>query len=93
MRHRRASTGMPSLNGWLEMLAVQDAMTDSMNCSELVHPWVDSCVWTEVLRWKDVFFWISPVYAALHFIPPILFKRKQFVKRYVAVYAFSMCFY
>ncbi|KAK9896940.1 hypothetical protein P389DRAFT_143247 [Cystobasidium minutum MCA 4210] len=46
----------------------------------LVHPWEDSCVRTEFKRFKDVFVFISPVYTALHFIPPILFKRKQFVK-------------
>ncbi|CAD6565887.1 MAG: hypothetical protein CYPHOPRED_000084 [Cyphobasidiales sp. Tagirdzhanova-0007] len=46
---------------------------------ELVHPWADSCMWTQVLRFKDVFAYIAPVYAALHFIPPILLRRKQFM--------------
>jgi len=47
---------------------------------EMVHPWADSCLWTEVLRFKDVFALMAPVYAGLHLIPPLLFKRKQFMK-------------
>lgn len=49
--------------------------------SEMVHPWADSCLWTEVLRFKDVFALMVPVYAGLHLIPPVLFKRKQFMKK------------
>lgn len=57
-----------------------DLDLNQVDRSALVHPWEDSCIQTEIRRFKDVFVFISPVYTALHFIPPILFKRKQFVK-------------
>ncbi|GAA5973669.1 hypothetical protein JCM11641_005071 [Rhodosporidiobolus odoratus] len=47
---------------------------------EVVHPWTDTCKWTAVDRWQAVFRWIAPVYAGLHFIPPIVFKWKVFRK-------------
>ncbi|KII94245.1 hypothetical protein PLICRDRAFT_100242 [Plicaturopsis crispa FD-325 SS-3] len=47
---------------------------------QLTHPHIDSCVWARVDKFRAVFQWMIPAYAALHFIPPILFKRKQFFK-------------
>ncbi|KAK4052186.1 hypothetical protein OIV83_002481 [Microbotryomycetes sp. JL201] len=45
---------------------------------EAVHPWVDTCTWTAVDRWQAVFRWMLPVYGALHTIPPILLRNKNF---------------
>jgi len=45
---------------------------------EIIHPWLDSCTYVEVERFLSVFTWMFPVYGALHVIPMILFKRKQF---------------
>ncbi|GAA5884836.1 hypothetical protein JCM6882_007115 [Rhodosporidiobolus microsporus] len=47
---------------------------------EVVHPWMDSCTGTALDRWQAVFRWIAPVYAGLHFIPPIVLRRKVFLK-------------
>lgn len=44
----------------------------------MIHPWLDSCTYVEVERFVSVFAWMFPVYGALHVIPMILFKRKQF---------------
>ncbi|KAI0080505.1 hypothetical protein K474DRAFT_1657632 [Panus rudis PR-1116 ss-1] len=44
------------------------------------HPWLDSCLLTQVHRYFVVTKWILPVYAALHFIPMILFKRGVVMK-------------
>lgn len=51
----------------------------------VVHPWMDSCSWTAVDRWQAVFRWMLPVYGALHVIPPILLRRKVFMKEYVCL--------
>jgi len=50
------------------------------SCS-VIHPWLDSCRVVQVERWLDVFRWIAPVYAALHFIPMILFKRHELARK------------
>ncbi|KPV76961.1 uncharacterized protein RHOBADRAFT_51936 [Rhodotorula graminis WP1] len=47
----------------------------------VVHPWMDSCTWNGVDRWQHVFRWIAPVYAGLHFVPPLLFRSKAWMKR------------
>ncbi|TNY20044.1 hypothetical protein DMC30DRAFT_272138, partial [Rhodotorula diobovata] len=47
---------------------------------EVVHPWMESCVWNGVDRWHHVFRWIAPVYAALHFLPPLLLRYKAWMK-------------
>lgn len=47
---------------------------------EVVHPWVDTCTWVAVDRWQVVFRWMLPVYGALHTIPPILLRNKNFRK-------------
>lgn len=47
---------------------------------ETIHPWVDSCVGTQVDRFQEVWRWMLPVYGALHFIPPMLLRRKVFMK-------------
>ncbi|KDQ15512.1 hypothetical protein BOTBODRAFT_108502 [Botryobasidium botryosum FD-172 SS1] len=49
-------------------------------CS-VIHPWMDSCRTVQLDRWVDVFRWIAPVYAALHFIPMILFKRRELMRK------------
>lgn len=46
---------------------------------EIVHPWVDTCSWTAVDRWQEVFRWVMPVYGALQVIPAILLRRKLFM--------------
>ncbi|GJN87945.1 hypothetical protein Rhopal_000900-T1 [Rhodotorula paludigena] len=50
---------------------------------EVVHPWAESCVGNGVDRWHHVFRWIAPVYAGLHFIPPLLLRRKAWMKERV----------
>ena len=65
---------------WSVYCASNATATLTGACSEMVHPWLDSCKTVQVTRFRDVFGWIFPVYAGLHFIPPILLKRKQFVK-------------
>ncbi len=47
---------------------------------EMIHPWLDSCIWVEIERFVSVFTWMFPIYGALHFIPMILFKRERFLK-------------
>ena len=42
-----------------------------------VHPWLDSCYDVPLDRFVAVFKWMFPIYGALHFIPMVLFKRKQ----------------
>ncbi|BGP37291.1 hypothetical protein JCM10449v2_001196 [Rhodotorula kratochvilovae] len=46
---------------------------------EVVHPWAETCTWNGVDRWQNVFRWIAPVYAGLHFIPPLLLRRKAWM--------------
>ncbi|KAH8926836.1 hypothetical protein BT69DRAFT_1330987 [Atractiella rhizophila] len=46
----------------------------------LMHPASDSCVHANLDRFKSVAQWSFPVYASLHFIPPILLRRKAFLK-------------
>lgn len=48
--------------------------------SEVVHPWIDTCSFTLVDRFQATFRWMLPVYAGLHFIPPILLRQKAFRK-------------
>ena len=50
---------------------------------EVVHPWVDNCVNVQLDRFQEVWRWMLPVYGALHFIPPMLLRRKNFVKESV----------
>ncbi|TFY76234.1 hypothetical protein EWM64_g7778 [Hericium alpestre] len=45
-----------------------------------VHPAEDSCLAVPPLRFLSVFKWMVPVYGALHLIPMLLFKRKDFAK-------------
>lgn len=45
----------------------------------VVHPFMDSCVTTFFDRWQSVFRFMLPVYGALHFVPPILLRRKLFL--------------
>ena len=46
----------------------------------IVHPDIDSCVWTQVAHFWEVFRWMLPIYGALHLIPPVLFRRKKFAQ-------------
>jgi hypothetical protein len=45
-----------------------------------VHPTSLSCLLTSSYTFFEVFKWMVPVYGALHFIPMLLFKRRQFLK-------------
>lgn len=45
----------------------------------MVHPFNDSCTNTQVVRFKDVFTWIFPVYTGLNVIPPLVLRRKMFM--------------
>ncbi|CAG8495434.1 8895_t:CDS:10 [Funneliformis mosseae] len=47
---------------------------------ELVHPKFDSCVYTNIERFYQVFRRIAPVYATLNFVPMIAFKFQQLAK-------------
>lgn len=44
------------------------------------HPAQNTCWGMLIDRFLRVFRWMLPIYGALHFIPTILFKRKQFMK-------------
>lgn len=46
------------------------------SCAE-VHPWLDSCTYVQIERFLEVFKWMFPIYGALHFVPALLFKRKE----------------
>lgn len=46
-----------------------------------VHPAIDSCLSVPFDRFFEVFKWMLPIYGALHFIPTILFKRKEFFRQ------------
>ncbi|KAF7432589.1 hypothetical protein PC9H_004531 [Pleurotus ostreatus] len=46
-----------------------------------VHPAIDSCLSVPFDRFFEVFKWMLPIYGALHFIPAILFKRKEFFRQ------------
>jgi len=45
-----------------------------------VHPEVESCIRTPLASFALVFKWTFPIYGALHLIPMMLFKRRDFVK-------------
>ncbi|KAK7445079.1 hypothetical protein VKT23_014941 [Stygiomarasmius scandens] len=45
-----------------------------------VHPMQSSCLEVPVDRFWRVFKWMLPIYGALHFIPPVLFKSKSFMR-------------
>lgn len=45
-----------------------------------MHPAVSACSFVPLDRFFSVFRWVLPVYGALHFIPPILFKWTNFLK-------------
>ncbi|CAG7853131.1 SubName: Full=Uncharacterized protein {ECO:0000313/EMBL:CCA72720.1} [Serendipita indica DSM 11827] len=49
------------------------------SCAE-THPWLDSCTYVQIERFLEVFKWMFPIYGALHFVPALLFKRKEWVK-------------
>lgn len=49
------------------------------DCS-IVHPTVNSCVTLQPIRFLEVFWWMLPVYGALHFVPMVLFKWRLFLK-------------
>jgi hypothetical protein len=44
------------------------------------HPAVSACSSVPLDRFFAVFKWMLPIYGALHFVPPILFKWKNFLK-------------
>ncbi|KAG9117282.1 hypothetical protein FRC07_007385 [Ceratobasidium sp. 392] len=46
-----------------------------------VHPFFDSCWSVPLDRFITVSAWMAPIYGALHFIPMLLFKRGEFMKR------------
>jgi len=43
----------------------------------MIHPWIDNCRNVPIDRFLSVFQWMLPIYGALHFIPMLLFKRKE----------------
>ncbi|KAF8205409.1 hypothetical protein K438DRAFT_1579827 [Mycena galopus ATCC 62051] len=45
---------------------------------EVLHPKLTSCLTVAPDRFGDVFKWMLPVYSALHFLPQILLRWKQF---------------
>jgi len=45
-----------------------------------IHPPIDSCMDVPIDRLFRVFKWMLPTYAVLHFVPKVLFKRKEFLK-------------
>lgn len=45
---------------------------------EGIHSWLDSCVDVPLDRFIAVFRWMFPIYGALHLVPAVLFKRKDF---------------
>ncbi|KAG8786646.1 hypothetical protein FRC15_010986 [Serendipita sp. 397] len=49
------------------------------SCAE-VHPWLDSCTYVQIERFLEVFKWMFPIYGALHFVPALLFKRKEWAR-------------
>lgn len=49
------------------------------SCAE-THPWLDNCTYVQVERFLEVFKWMFPIYGALHFVPALLFKRKEWVR-------------
>ncbi|GAA97764.1 hypothetical protein E5Q_04443 [Mixia osmundae IAM 14324] len=59
---------------------VNDGQVQSFLPCAGIHPWIDTCTMTQVERWISVFRWMLPVYSALHFIPPVLLKRKAFAQ-------------
>jgi len=67
------------MRSMLERAKRGDFSNTRITC-ETIHPWIDSCVYVGVDRFFKVFFWIFPVYGALHFIPMLLFRRKVFMR-------------
>jgi hypothetical protein len=49
------------------------------SCAE-THPWLDACTYVQVERFLEVFKWMFPIYGALHFVPALLFKRKDWIR-------------
>ncbi|GBC04628.1 hypothetical protein RclHR1_05790009 [Rhizophagus clarus] len=47
---------------------------------ELIHPQFDSCIYTNIERFYQVFRNITPVYATLNFVPMIAFKPAQLIE-------------
>ncbi|KAJ7913851.1 hypothetical protein B0H13DRAFT_458894 [Mycena leptocephala] len=45
---------------------------------EAIHPALTSCWSVPLDRFVDVFKWMLPIYSALHFLPPILFRWRHF---------------
>ena len=60
---------------------VVNASTTSFNGSSVIHPWLDSGRVVQIDCLVDAFRCIAPVYAALHFIPMILFKRYELMRK------------
>jgi len=46
----------------------------------IIHPWINDCSNVPIDRFWSVFQWMLPIYGALHFIPTLLFKRKEVFK-------------
>ncbi|KAL0950380.1 hypothetical protein HGRIS_010342 [Hohenbuehelia grisea] len=46
-----------------------------------VHPAIDSCLSVPPQRFYEVFKWMLPIYGALHFVPAVLFKGRDFFKQ------------
>jgi hypothetical protein len=40
-----------------------------------------SCTNARIDKFKEVYKWMLPAYAVLHFIPPMVLKRKAYFKR------------
>src|SRR5258708_38221725 len=67
------------MRSMLERAKKGDFSNTHITC-ETIHPWIDSCLYVEVERFIKVFFWMFPVYGALHFIPMLLFRRQVFMR-------------
>ncbi|PKC03706.1 hypothetical protein RhiirA5_363000, partial [Rhizophagus irregularis] len=57
---------------------------------ELIHPQFDSCIYTNIERFYQVFRNIAPVYATLNFVPMIAFKSAQLTEDPMALIKKSM---
>ncbi|RXK37632.1 hypothetical protein M231_05108 [Tremella mesenterica] len=44
---------------------------------EVMHPWLDSCVQTDIRRFFSVFRFMLPVYGALHIIPTLVLRSHK----------------
>ncbi|KAF7304701.1 Sulfate permease [Mycena kentingensis (nom. inval.)] len=58
--------------------AMSGEPTPAYGVCAAIHPLLSSCWSVPVDRFFDVFKWMLPVYSALHFIPPVLFRWKNF---------------